>query len=126
MGSALGPVLANIIMTELEKTIIPKLFADGIIKFYSRYVDDTLVLVKKENINFVLDKLNSFNNKHLRFTVDTFEDNKVHFLDLLIDRYTTDLYFKETHTGQYTAFDSFTPWRFRTAWVRSLFSREDL
>ena len=48
MGSALGPVLANIIMTELEKLVLPKLFEDGIIKFYARYVDDTIVVIKED------------------------------------------------------------------------------
>ena len=42
MGSPLAPVLANIIMTELEKTVVQKLTASGMIKFYCRYVDDTL------------------------------------------------------------------------------------
>ena len=44
MGSPLAPVLANIIMTELESTIIKKLFDTRKIKFYCRYVDDTLIL----------------------------------------------------------------------------------
>ena len=46
MGSSLGPTLANVIMTELEKHVVTKLFDDGIIKFYIRFVDDTLVLAK--------------------------------------------------------------------------------
>ena len=36
MGSSLGPVLANIIMTELEKVVVKKLIDDGTIKFYIR------------------------------------------------------------------------------------------
>ena len=42
MGSSLGPVLANIIMTELEKIVVSDLINSGVIKFYVRYVDDTL------------------------------------------------------------------------------------
>ena len=42
MGSPLGPLLANIFMTELEKDIIQKLIDKKFIKFYSRYVDYTL------------------------------------------------------------------------------------
>ena len=38
MGSSLGPVLANIIMTELEETIIQQLIENDVIKFYCRYV----------------------------------------------------------------------------------------
>ena len=44
MGSALGPVLANIILSEFEKLIVSDLIKSGVIRFYRRYVDDTLVL----------------------------------------------------------------------------------
>ena len=43
MGSSLGPVLANIILTEFERLIVSELIADGTIKFYKRYVDDSSV-----------------------------------------------------------------------------------
>ena len=46
MGSCLGPVLANIIMTELETVIVDKLFAANLLKFFIRYADDTLALIK--------------------------------------------------------------------------------
>ena len=81
MGSSLDPVLANIILTELEKNVVNKLIDDGTLKSYVRYVDDTLVLIKREDINHVLTKLNSF-HPNLCFTVDTFTDNNIHFLDL--------------------------------------------
>ena len=45
MGSCLGPVLPNIIMTELETVIVDKLFAANLL-FHMRYVDDTLALIK--------------------------------------------------------------------------------
>ena len=41
----MGPLLANIIMTELENAVIKPLVDDGKIKFYGRYVDNTLVLI---------------------------------------------------------------------------------
>ena len=43
MGACLGPVLANIILTELEKAIVQPLIENDLLKFYVRYVDDTLV-----------------------------------------------------------------------------------
>ena len=46
MGSSLGPVLANIIMTEMEKTIIKKFIDDKILLFNGRYADNTLVVIK--------------------------------------------------------------------------------
>jgi hypothetical protein len=49
MGSPLGPTLANIIMTNFEDEIVRQLI-DSNIKFYARYVDDTLVLAKPSDI----------------------------------------------------------------------------
>ena len=62
MGGLLGPVLANIIMTECEKIIVETLMEEKVIMFYTRYVDDTLLVIKKSNINYVLNQFNSFDN----------------------------------------------------------------
>ena len=51
MGSSLGPVMANIVMTELENKAIKSLMNDGTIKFYCRYVDDTLLVVKPLDVS---------------------------------------------------------------------------
>ena len=122
MGSCLAPVLANIILTEFEKQLVEDLIEAGTIKFYRRYVDDTLVLIKPCDIPLVLKKFNSF-DKNLNFTVDKFEDGKVHFLDLEISESGIDVFRKTTHTGQYTNFHSFKPWSRKTAWIKSLFCR---
>ena len=81
MGSWLVPVLANIIMTKLESTIIKKLFDTRKIKFYCRYVDDTVLLIKPEDIQLVQDMFNSF-HENLSFRVDRFENEVPHFLDI--------------------------------------------
>ena len=65
----------------------------------------TLVLIKPENVQKVLMKLNSF-HKSLNFTFDSFPD-AVHFLDIKIEKNKTDIYRKDTHTGQYVHFTSF-------------------
>ena len=51
MGGSLGPVLANIIMTEC-KQVIDKLMKEEVIMFYTRYVDNTLLIIKKRDTNF--------------------------------------------------------------------------
>ena len=125
MGSALGPVLANIIMTELEKLILPKLIESGIIKFYIRYVDDTLVLIKEDRIEEVLTAFNSF-DRNLKFTVDEFEDGLVHFLDLNVDVARggeIDVYSKPTNTGQYSHESSYVPWNYKISWAKALYNR---
>ena len=108
MGSPLAPVLENIIMTELESTIIKKLFDTRKIKFYCRYVDDTLLLIKPEDIQFVHDLFNSF-HENLRFAVDRFENEVPHLLDIKMSTPGLTVYHKNTHTGQYVHYDNFTP-----------------
>ena len=60
MGSPLGPVLVNIIMTELEKKVIKKFVDDGTIKFYGRYVDDALLVIKPKDTGRIHQALNKF------------------------------------------------------------------
>ena len=83
MRSPLGPLLTNIFMAELEKVIIQKLIDKKLIKFYIRYVDDTLLLAKVEDIDPILTELNSY-NKNITFTVDRFINEDVHFLNIEI------------------------------------------
>ena len=49
------------------------------------------VLMKKSDVPIVLQALDGF-HKNLNFTVDTFEEKKVYFLDLLIDKNTTEIF----------------------------------
>merc|ERR1712240_470976 len=78
MGASLGPVLANIIMTELENKVVDKLVQNGRIKFYARYVDDTLLLVKPDDVDEILQEFNNFHS-NIQFTVDKFENCVPHF-----------------------------------------------
>ena len=53
MGSPLGPVLTNIIMTETKCKIVKELVDKSLIKLYMRYVGNTLLLVKNKDINHI-------------------------------------------------------------------------
>ena len=92
MGSPLGLVLENIIMTELEKIIIKDLVDKSLIKVYRRYVDDTLLLVKEKAMKLIHERLNSF-DKNIKCTIDNFPDGNVHFLDIQIDKNHTSIYY---------------------------------
>ena len=123
MGSPLGPTLADILMTTFEDEIVRPLISSNIIKFYSRYVDDTLVLIRPSDIPTVLQKFNYF-HPQIQFTHEEFTDNNnIHFLDIKISSSGTSIYRKSTHTGQYVHLSSFTPWCRKTAWPRSLVYR---
>ena len=111
MGGSLGPVLANIIMTEFEKVVVENLLIKtGIVKLYATYVDDTLLVIKRKDIDFILQKFNSF-DKSLKFTIDSFEHCVPHFLDIEISPNGLGIYHKNTQTGQYSNINSFTLWK---------------
>ena len=78
VGSPLCPLMANVMMTELESRVVKDLLNKGYLKLYIRYMDDRLVLMKKSDVTIVLQALNGF-HKNLTFTVDTFDDKKVLF-----------------------------------------------
>lgn len=122
MGACLGPVLANIIMTELEKVVVNEMIDSGLIKFYARYVDDTLLLVKPQDIDGVLQKFNQFHS-NLEFTVDKFENCVPHFLDLEIHPDGITIYRKDTHTAQFVNYNSYTKFNHKIAWIKSLVTR---
>ena len=88
-------------MIALEDGMMKDLFDNGIIKFYVRYVDDTLLLAKSSDINLILNKLNSYHSD-IQFTHEEFIDNnEVHFLDIKLTSDGTSVFRKKTHTGQY-------------------------
>ena len=122
MGASLGPVLANIIMTELENKVVDKLVQNGRIKFYARYVDDTLLLVKPDDVDEILQEFNNFHS-NIQFTVDKFENCVPHFLDLEVHRDGLSIYRKDTHTAQFVHYESYTKWNHKIAWIRSLVNR---
>ena len=110
MGSQLGPSLANIFLGFHEE----KLFA--VVQpplYYRRYVDDTFVLFasNKESALFH-ERLNSMHNS-LKFTSEGETQNKLAFLDVLVERsqnrWITTVHRKSTFTGQYMHWSSFAP-----------------
>ena len=94
-------------MAELEIKVVDSSFKNGLLKFYIRYVER---------------KLSGF-HQSLNFIVDKFDDGVVHYLDLEIIDNETDIYYKDTHTGQYIHFSSYTPWNIKTAWIKALYNR---
>ena len=114
MGSPLGPVWANIIMTELEQKVIKTFVDDGTIIFYGRYVDDSLLVIKPKDIGRIHHTLNKF-HKNLRFTVDKFDNVVPHFLDLELRDDGIPLYTKSTNTGLYVNYNSNVPCAFRVS-----------
>ena len=87
------------------------------IRCYIRYVDKTLFLAKEDDRDNIVQRFNAF-DENLKFTIDTFTDSNVHFLDIKIDRNKTDLFYKTTRTRQYIDFTSQTTWKLETTWIK--------
>ena len=99
--------------------LFSRIIFDGTIKFYCQYVDDTLLVVKPQDISCIHKLLNSF-DKNLKFTIDLFENEVPHFPDLKMSPDGISIYRKDTNTGLYVNYTTFVPWTHRTAWIRSL------
>ena len=109
-------------MTECEKVIIDKLMKEKVIMFNTRYVDNTLLIIKKKDINHVLNKFNNF-DKNLIFTINTFENSVPHFADIEICPNGLGIYHKHIQTGQYVLITPYTLRRWKTSWISSLVIR---
>ena len=124
MGSPVGPLLANIYVNHLEKQLRN---APVRIKYYRRYVDDTLVMVDShDDAKKVLDWLNSLST--LVFTMELSDSSgDIHFLDLNIkrsgDTYITGVHVKETNTSLLCNYTSMSPKCYKVSIIRSLLWR---
>ena len=67
MGSPLGPILANVLMLELENTLVSRLHQHA--KKCRRYVDNIFPYFKNESIEYVLTTLDSF-HPDINFTYE--------------------------------------------------------
>ncbi|XP_068235911.1 uncharacterized protein [Palaemon carinicauda] len=87
MGSKLSPILSNLCMEFVEKSILEH--CDPYIKplVWVRFVDDIFILFKGDDARLqqLVDRANSI-VPSIKFTVELEEDNKLAFLDVLVIR----------------------------------------
>jgi len=108
MGSPLSPVIADIVMQDLEKRALERFKNE--IPFYYRYVDDILTAVPRLNTK---ELLNSFNSLHprMQFTIEI--GNRLNFLDVMIINNNNliefDWFKKPTFSGRILSFLSDQP-----------------
>ena len=125
MGSPLGPVIANIFMSELESTLVPLMSED--VSFWARYVDDTFAFVRRGSKERILDHLNAF-HPNIQFTDEVEEEGRIAFLDVLVttnpDRsFNTEVYRKPTDTNVYIHWQAFAPKAWKIGTLRGLIRR---
>lgn len=83
MGSALSPLLAKIVMTDLMETQLAKLERPP--KFIKVYVDDTIGAINLEGATRMLEILNKYHND-IKFTMELEGKNGINFLDISLSR----------------------------------------
>ena len=126
MGSPLAPILANIFMAFYEEKWLNEFEGNKPI-FYRRYVDDIFAVFDSEDE--ALKFFNFINNKHdnIIFTMEKEIDNKLSFLDVLLDNSSsslkTSVFRKKTFTGLLTAFNSITSFSYKSGLVKCLIDR---
>ena len=120
MGSPPAPHLANGWLSLFDKTI------QGSSKIYSRYMDDILCSIKKENIDSHLNMINGL-HPSLTFTYEIETNGKLPFLDMNLCNNSGSLsshwYRKPTDTGLTLNFHALAPLKYKKSVVISFIYR---
>ncbi|KMQ88407.1 hypothetical protein RF55_12118 [Lasius niger] len=124
MGSPLSPIIADIVLQDLENFALEKLNFTP--PFYFRYVDDVVLAAPPTLFNYILNTFNSFHPR-LQFTIEIAEEKKLSFLDvtlnLLGNHIICDWFHKPTFSGRYLNFFSQHPFCQKRGTVIGLFDR---
>lgn len=112
MGSPISPLFSDLVMADLETkcmNILESRFQCTPI-FYFRYVDDTILCIKREHLPHVLEVFNNY-DPHLQFTHEIENNGRINFLDLTLIRQEnqikTNWFQKPTTSGRILNFNSF-------------------
>jgi len=110
MGSPLSPVIADIVMQDLEEKALGKININ--LSFYYRYVDDIIMAAPTEHTSNILKVFNSFHSR-LQFTIEHESNRQLSFLDLLLEvvdnKIKLDWFHKKTFSGRFLSFFSNHP-----------------
>jgi len=124
MGSPLSPILADIVMQDLERKAINSLNFE--LQFYYRYVDDIILSLPITQKNTLLNRFNDVHNR-LQFTIEEEENRCINFLDVSLlvsdDRIIIDWFHKETFSGRYLSYLSNHPLCHKVGTIYSLVDR---
>ncbi|XP_072023154.1 uncharacterized protein [Amphiura filiformis] len=112
MGSPVSPIVVNLFMEQFEQLALTS-YAGTPPSHWYRYVDDTWVKLRKDQLAPFYNHINNV-NEHIKFTQEELKDNKLAFLDCLVTVQSdgsleTSVYRKDTHTDQYLLFESHHP-----------------
>jgi hypothetical protein len=80
IGSKLSPLLADIFMNDVESPMFNKLRCDGKVLYYGRFVDDSIIFCKKDEIENIFTMANKL-HKNIEFTMEKMDNGKISYLD---------------------------------------------
>ena len=84
MGNALSLMLSNIFVHELETKIVKKYAETGKLIHYSRFADDSLIIIHKNSMRSFVKEINNF-DKSLNYSIDELNfKNEINFLDITV------------------------------------------
>ncbi|XP_064468708.1 uncharacterized protein LOC135382970 [Ornithodoros turicata] len=127
MGSPVSVSAANLVMEYIEEQVLSSHIID--VKFYKCYVDDTFVVLKRNDVIPFHALLNSV-HPNIQFTLEEEENSQLPFLDVLVSRsdsgaINTSVYHKPCDNGSVLDFYSDHAPEHKRAAIRFLFNRSD-
>ncbi|BHF75876.1 hypothetical protein SprV_0501897300 [Sparganum proliferum] len=123
MGSPISGFIAEAVLQRLESLV----FQHHKPKFWARYVDDTFVVIDRDQLLTFKERLNAI-FPDIQFTMEEEENNQLAFLDVLVCRkdcggLKTKVFGKATNTMQVLNFNSNHPISHKRSCVRTLYRR---
>ncbi|XP_075150624.1 uncharacterized protein LOC142224722 [Haematobia irritans] len=113
MGNPLSPTIANIVLDNLLDEVILELNSKNIkIKLITKYVDDLLAIINKDDEQEIMKLLNSYHTK-IQFTIEKEKNGEIPYLDMKMIKdgssIITDWYTKTTASGRMINYHSTQP-----------------
>ncbi|BHF60781.1 hypothetical protein SprV_0100374700 [Sparganum proliferum] len=123
MGSPISGLIAEAVLQRLESLV----FRHHRPKFWARYVDDTFIIIERDQVLTFKEQLNAI-FPDIQFTMEEEENNQLTFLDVLVCRkdcggLKTKVFRKATNTTQILNFNSNHPISHKRSCVRALYRR---
>ena len=124
IGSVISPMLAEIVMEDLERSIFERL--GFVLPFYFRYVD-TLLCVPLDKLQMVIDTFNDYHSR-IQFTHQMERNNRISFLDFEIikldnGKIVSNWYRKSTYSGRLLNLISNHPFQNKVTVIKNLVDR---
>lgn len=113
MGNPLSPTIADIVLDDLLEDTMANLKQNDInIKYIFKYVDDILAIIKKDDAEEILSKLNCYHPK-IQFTMESECENQIAYLDTKLHHIGNSIKFdwhaKSTSSGRIMNFNATQP-----------------